>query len=624
MFRATAIRPDTWQIAFVAFWLLHLWQCSRCFPNWAAIVDDRPVIVVDHALHLYHGCLGARFLRTHGRNWGYDPFFMAGYPKTPFHDPSSGLADVSQLLSRSDYSPCAYKIVLLFTMATTPVLLAAAARLLGFNSLATFFGVVLATGYYWLDFARPLLDSGLFSFLWGSAWAPVVVGACLRWRQSPNAWNWSLLTCVASVSIFVHPTVSIMLVGPLVAVYISCVAHKSRWWHLQTWAAVTIALVANGFWIVPMVRLWPLRQVQYIFMLDPPDYFLNYYRENALAAIIAALASVGWLHWCRVGERFGATIVGVLITVLCSLAFFGSAFSATQGLEPRRFLVPLHFLLAIAAGQAFVAARGILGTLRGRLLVAGAASLAVGLLWFRQFDRVISVMLFDRRPLAVGLAPPMSELVEWIDKNTDNSARILLEDQLRLLEQTEPESLHWTCLLPILTERQFIGGHYQVTPLLHHHASFGDFSLGRRPLLTYSPAQLAEFLDRYNVGWAICWSSRAKLVFDGFTRATPLAELARYSHRPGEDRYYLYKIARPHSYFAQGSGQVANVDFNRIELTDLRPEGGRIVIRYHWLDTFRARPDVPIERVPAGDDPVGFIGIRTRSNIERLVITNAY
>ena len=39
--------------------------------------------MVDHAIHEYHCALGARFLGERGTTWGFDPFFMAGYPETP-------------------------------------------------------------------------------------------------------------------------------------------------------------------------------------------------------------------------------------------------------------------------------------------------------------------------------------------------------------------------------------------------------------------------------------------------------------------------------------------------------------------------------------------------------------
>ncbi|HEY2154139.1 MAG TPA: hypothetical protein VGH33_00820, partial [Isosphaeraceae bacterium] len=51
--------PLTVLIAVLAF---HAFLAFRLFPSLESIVDDEPVVMVDHAIHEYHGALGARFL----------------------------------------------------------------------------------------------------------------------------------------------------------------------------------------------------------------------------------------------------------------------------------------------------------------------------------------------------------------------------------------------------------------------------------------------------------------------------------------------------------------------------------------------------------------------------------
>jgi MFS family permease len=622
-------RQTRWWLALLVIFGLHVCQCLRCFPNWSTILSDEPIVQVDHALHLYHGWLGARFLRDYGYSWGYDPFFMAGYPKTPFHDPSSGLAELSLWLAGSSYSPAAYKLGLLLTMLTTPVLVAGGAWLLGCDRNAVALTVLVQSWYYWTGYSRVLLDSGLYGFLWGSAWTVVVLGLLSRWFARPTVGNWIGLAGATTISIFVHPTVAIMLLGPVTALYLGVGRFRGIRWHLATWLAAILAGLANGFWLVPMYRLWPLRQVQYVFMLDPPSFVFDYFVGDRFAQLLLLLAVVGLFVWHRSGRRSAMFAVSVMVLILFGLTFFGGLWKATQGLEPRRFLVPLSFWLAVAAGPAMgaIANRLTIGTAR-QVVRAAILAVAAGVvvLWLAQ-GRVFTIgyqMIAHRRPFSVGLKPPMLELVEWIRTHTNNSARILFEDQLRLLENTEPESVHWSCLLPILTGREFIGGQYQVTPLVHHVASFGDFHLAGRPVDTILPLDLAEILDRYNVGWIICWSPRAKLAFDAFTQARYLGSLPRYSTRPAENQYFLYRVDRRPSYFAQGTGRVVAVDLNRIELSDLVPDADTIVLRYHWLAGLQTTPVVRLEKVLVGNDPVGFIGIRTDDPVSHLVIENAY
>ena len=47
------------RLALLALVALHGWQTLRLFPSWQALGDDRPIISVDHAIHIFHGYLGA-------------------------------------------------------------------------------------------------------------------------------------------------------------------------------------------------------------------------------------------------------------------------------------------------------------------------------------------------------------------------------------------------------------------------------------------------------------------------------------------------------------------------------------------------------------------------------------
>src|SRR5262245_41466294 len=104
-------RDRPWSLRLAACVLValscgHAWLTFELFPTWQSIINDEPVISVDHSIHLYHGYLGAKFLAGHGTSWGYDPYFMAGYPKTPVYDSSSAPAELFQLLAGARYSPC--------------------------------------------------------------------------------------------------------------------------------------------------------------------------------------------------------------------------------------------------------------------------------------------------------------------------------------------------------------------------------------------------------------------------------------------------------------------------------------------------------------------------------------
>ncbi len=73
--------------------------------------------------------------------------------------------------------------------------------------------------------------------------------------------------------------------------------------------------------------------------------------------------------------------------------------------------------------------------------------------------------------------------------------------------------------------------------------------------------------------------------------------------------------------FLKGTGAL-KADSSRIWLDDLIAEDGEVVIAYHWMETFRAVPDVKLERFMVGGDPVGLIKISNPPS--SLVIRNVY
>src|SRR5262249_55525340 len=88
-----------------------------------AVLDDRPLVSGRHPLHLYHGYLGARALRSRGAACSYDPAFQAGYPKTPVFDDGSRPAELVLAVAGGDCSPRAYKLGLFCFVVALPLLL---------------------------------------------------------------------------------------------------------------------------------------------------------------------------------------------------------------------------------------------------------------------------------------------------------------------------------------------------------------------------------------------------------------------------------------------------------------------------------------------------------------------
>src|SRR5262249_44351131 len=88
---------QVWILALLGLIAWQGWTTLTLFgPDgpWERLLNNEPIISGRHPLHLYHGYLGAQSLRERGTTCCYDPFFQAGYPKTPVFDSGSRPAEL--------------------------------------------------------------------------------------------------------------------------------------------------------------------------------------------------------------------------------------------------------------------------------------------------------------------------------------------------------------------------------------------------------------------------------------------------------------------------------------------------------------------------------------------------
>ena len=647
---------------------VHSFQAVRLFPSLRSIVEPgSPVVVVDHAIHEYHGALGARFFREAGTTWGFDPSFMAGYPETPVWDSSSNPSILFDLIGGGEDFR-AYKVGLLASSILLIAAIAGGARAVGLRTAEVAVASGLAWFAFWVGFPVNLWRSGLFAFVLASAGVGLLLGLCVRFDLKPSKGGWLALTIVGAGLFFVHVTTPILAIGGLLT-FLATVARRHGWrWHAAIFGAGGLAVVANLPWLISLWRFRGIRTGSSLFMTSDSarflvDYFLQPSIEGRIALAFLALGTAGLLAWGLGGRRGAAAAFGGSILALILLTGFGSLWGPTKNLEPLRFRVAFLFLLVVPAASAVVGASGLVarwvgGGRRGRFAAGLVWAAILGTWGWAEpgFFRASWSWLARDRPLVVGIKPEMRAMVGWIRENTDLSGRILFEDQLRLLENTDAESVHWTPLLPHLLrpeQRLFVGGLYQTAFIRHHEmAAFGDFKLGDKFIDEWSAAEVERYCKTYNVGWVVCWSPLSRFWFDRFGLAKKVATLPRHSTpgRPvsanehewsamvrragpevakrymleGEREYAVYRVDRPRSYFLQGQGRIVAAGPNRIELADVEPEGGAVILSLHWLDTWRTDPPMTLRPEPMPPDPVDFVRIEARATIPRLTLFNGY
>ncbi len=133
----------------------------------------------------------------------------------------------------------------------------------------------------------------------------------------------------------------------------------------------------------------------------------------------------------------------------------------------------------------------------------------------------------------------------------------------------------------------------------------------------WDDAQLADYCERYNVGWVMTWSeaSSARLA------AWPAAELLQqFSLDDGNGQ--LFRIRRQHSYALTGSAQWLLADVQRVVLGDVIPYKGRVVLSLHYQTGMRVTPGrIQLEADQTSPDAIPLVRLLLDDPAARVTIT---
>jgi hypothetical protein len=302
---------------------------------------------------------------------------------------------------------------------------------------------------------------------------------------------------------------------------------------------------------------------------------------------------------------------------LLLLAVLGVAWEPLGQVGTAGLLVPALWFAALPAACAWTQAFRLLAWLTGgtvRAALGTAAALALAGLATHATVAAFAQRCTGTTPLKIGLSDDQRALADTLRRYTSPEARILWEDRSAVRETSR-----WAVLLPVLTERVFMGGLEPGAVIEHTKLGLAGQSLEGRPLAEWSDAALEEYCRRYNVAWVVCWSpavvERFRVWQDG------AVELARVidDGTPGR----LFALKRPaRSYALKGQATVVHADAHHITLADVVPEDGRVVLSLHYQAGMRASPSrVQVERELDPYDPIPFVRLRVAAPVARVTLT---
>ena len=344
--------------------LLHVAGLILLFSPVSGVIDSAAIIDQDWGLHFHHVGSMEQFWRQDKRLWGYNPYFMAGYPSNTIQDLSIKIFEFSALLLSSlVFTPLQwFKLLAFLSAAAVPWLMYFAARnifaQLEPNTIAPV-AALLGAAYWWNSLPREMFFYGMVGFPAASYLTVLGVSIFYRMAALPGAWSpahfaWVLFALaipalhVQSALIFLPPALALLIYRPIL-----CSGKLLLWCA----GAAVLSLLANWIWLAPAashlgddVSASIVEQLPLFVSSDPltllRDYLegKNYWSfrplfwEKGLRLALLALGSLGVWQLMR-GPR---TDVGVMLlsalTALFIFSYFGS-------------LLPLFRSLAAAALQ---------------------------------------------------------------------------------------------------------------------------------------------------------------------------------------------------------------------------------------------------------------------------------
>ena len=596
--------------------LIHTLGLAFLFAPLAGLFNAAPIIDQDWGLHFHHLASLEAFWRQDRMVWGYNTFFMAGYPSNTIQDLSIKFFELAALgLSAFALTPIQwFKISAFLAMASVPWFTFFAARNFFFaddrKNLIALAAAFLATVYWWNSLPREMFFYGMIGFpaaAYLSVWGVSLFYRLATCRES-IAWvhmGWLLF---ATAVLPLHVQSTIIFLPPIVALLVLAPHLLTMRLFLWSAAALLVTVFTNLAWLMPAlehrgddVSMTIVDQLPLFASTNPFTFFLDYlgpqgfwtFRspvlEKGFRLVLLVLGILGIRRLIQEGDR-AAGILGSAIAGLFLLTYFGALVPFVRPWQPLRFKVPLDLFLAIPAGYAVVqwlsAGREARSKLVPVLLGCGLAIFAVNL---------IQTEATGRMQLRTRLNLPIAAVVDWIARETPADARVLFEesgDETGFVY----DGVYLSSLLPRLTARQFIGGPINLYNDQHHFAEFHSGTMFKKNVQTLSDEELRNYLRLYNIGAIVAFHPVS------IERLRSIAGLVTGERQIGSLR--LMKVNQPLSWFIKGEGAV-RAGFNRLELSDLK--GDEIVLKYHWIEGLNAAPVTRIEPIKMADDPIPFI-----------------
>jgi hypothetical protein len=598
-----------------------------------------PIARHDHPIYVHATWIAPALFAQTGTDAGYDPSFMAGYPKSVIFPQTAAYFEAIGLLTRPlGLDPArTHKLAVFLGTALPPWLILAAAATWRFSGIATLGSVVLFLLYTWTDgggagFPLNYAWYGMVPYLLAVPLGLLALATLSRWLGSSGVRVWFAAASLLALAWLVHLTTPMVLAPAGLAAYIVASRREASSplglkRHLAFWALPLVIALVNVWWWLPGVALAGTKG-ESGFAFAHPEPVLPRLLEIVTSAPVIQALLLGLLGpglWILAGrDRVAAW--GVFGFALAGFAwgYLAGGLRALDFLQPGRHTYAFYAAASLVGGLVFGAAANALGKLAR--VPAATAVAGLVLLGFRVFAGPVSETV-QARLGAHGGEPFLSSrptdrlrwILEQVRTHVRPGQRLLYEESgADLPGVPDPyQGGRYSGLLPWMTGVEVIGGPYLRAAVSTNFVQFGEGKLlGKED---WGRDEFVSACAAYGPAALFCWSPRSV----AFCRAHPeLVEIVaeqEETFRMVDPRTGRVALLPSRLVFAMIHGESGPVlrgtarvvaRPGRIEVDSAQGDelDGLVVLRYHLLPLMRSRPAVQFQPVRVAPDPVPLIG----------------
>jgi hypothetical protein len=599
------------------------------------IFSPSPIYTDDYSMHFAQCLSTKRFLSSSGKCWGYDPFFLAGFPRGALVNADNKAWELLFYVLSSFSEGFAFKIYLLLLLIIYPFLLYGAARNCNLSRGVSVIASVLSLFFFHLSIAIDFVSWGMVSYVFVCFFAIYLFSLLYKLFEQFTWKRYCIFVVLSSLMLLMHILSPLILFVPLLILYACNMRTLTFSRHIALLLMALIVLVLNSFWLIPLVQFFQdktARPENYSFtlqidnLLEPVTVYFQQKQSilhrkapqlnNTFIEVILLLFGIGGLYSLGKERKMKLMLAlagGTLF--LFAIAYYGSHTTLFPQLQPQRFTIPLNIFLIIPASISMFLMFQMLFTGRNKRTVCFSAVLMFVLLVGPVGKPLKAIYSYNLYRLNCEFPPPLRELLNCLETTTSREGRILLEDSEFSKETPQHEYYggHFPALFPEQVKREYLCAPRPLYPIKHSYASFTTGVLFEKKIEDYSLQELKERVEIYNVKWIVCWLEQSKKVFNRYPDyLVKKAEI---------DTFTIYEVNKNPSFFLKGEGVVKS-DYNRLALSQLAAADDEVIISYHWMKGLQSNPARKLERVFVGNDPIGFIRIIDPPH--SLVISNKY